>query len=55
MQVTMHCISLLVKNRGGSADHHDLHADFPAPDGPMSSIFRVGRESSEAMISNNTR
>lgn len=27
-----------------------LHADFPALDGPMSRILRVGRESSEAMV-----
>ncbi len=24
-----------------------LHADFPAPEGPIKRIFRVGRESSE--------
>lgn len=27
-----------------------LHADFPALEGPMRRILRVGRESSEAMI-----
>lgn len=39
------CISALL-DRNPS----DLHADLPAPDGPMRSILRVGRESSEAMI-----
>lgn len=29
----------------------NAHADFPAPEGPMSSIFRVGSESSEAISS----
>lgn len=27
-----------------------LHADFPAPDGPIISILRVGNDSSAAMI-----
>lgn len=29
---------------------NSLHADFPALDGPMRRILRVGRESSEAMV-----
>lgn len=28
----------------------DLHADLPAPDGPMSSNLRVGKESSDAIF-----
>lgn len=28
----------------------DLHADFPAPEGPMSNSLRVGKESSDAMF-----
>ena len=30
-------------------DYRDSHADLPAPEGPMSSIFKVGNESSDAM------
>lgn len=29
---------------------NSLHADFPALEGPMRRILRVGRESSEAMV-----
>lgn len=31
----------------------DLHADLPAPDGPISNNFRVGKESSDDMFSRN--
>lgn len=31
-------------------DTVDLHADLPAPDGPISNNFRVGKESSDDMF-----
>lgn len=37
-------------NKAVKESRDNLHADFPALDGPMSRILRVGRESSEAMI-----
>lgn len=40
----------LVANKAVKEPRGSLHADFPALDGPMSRILRVGRESSEAMI-----
>jgi len=30
-----------------------LHADFPAPEGPIIRIFSVGNDSSEAIFANN--
>jgi len=33
----------------------DLHADFPAPDGPIIKIFNVGRDSSDAIVTDHLK